>query len=197
MTPTRAREIMHEWVASPALRAHMEAVAACCRGYAEKLDPAQADRWFIAGLLHDFDYEKHPTGQEHPIVGLKHLASLQPPDDVDQEIRDAIAGHAAERTGVMRTTPMAKTLFACDELAGFIVACCKVRPDGIASLEPKSVKKKLKDKSFAAAVSRDDISMGVGELAPLCGSPDTAAFEGQHIQNCIDAIRGSRERIGI
>jgi predicted hydrolase (HD superfamily) len=165
--------------------------------YAEKLDPGSADRWFVTGLLHDFDYERHPTAQEHPMVGVRHLASLTPPDDVDQEIRDAILGHAAERTGVARATPMAKTLYACDELAGFIVACCKVRPEGIATLEPKSVKKKLKDRSFAAAVSREDIAVGVGELGPLCGVADAAAFEAQHIQNCIDAIRASRERVGV
>ena len=186
---------MHEWVRSPSLRGHMEAVAACCRAYAEKLAPADADRWFVAGLLHDFDYEKHPTPQEHPIVGVAHLASLIGDDAVDTQIRDAILGHAAERTGVIRSTPMSKTLFACDEFAGFIVACCKVRPDGIASLEPKSVSKKLKDKAFAAAVSRDDIAQGAAELAPLLGGTDAVAFQSQHIQTCIEAIRSAWDRI--
>ncbi|MGD9690607.1 MAG: HD domain-containing protein [Phycisphaerales bacterium] len=197
MTPERARGLMHEWVASPALRAHMEAVAACTRAYGVRLDPPQADRWFVAGLLHDFDYERHPTGAEHPVVGVKHLATLTGDDEVDAEIREAILGHAAERTGVARTAPMAKALFACDELAGFIVACCKVRPDGIASLEPRSVKKKLKDKAFAAAVSRADIAMGVAELAGLCGSADAGAFEAEHIAACIEAIKGARDRIGV
>lgn len=167
---------MHEWVQNPALRVHMESVAACMRAYAMKLDPGQSEQWAVAGLLHDFDYERHPTATEHPVVGVKHLEGL----GVDSEIREAILGHASERTGVARVTPMAKALFAVDELAGFIVACAKVRPDGIVSLEPKSVVKKLKTASFAAAVSREDISNGIREL----GVEETA-----HIQACIDAIR--------
>jgi putative nucleotidyltransferase with HDIG domain len=181
---------MHEWVLSESLRAHMETVGLCCRAYAMRLDPANADRWQAAGILHDFDYEKHPTAEEHPKVGVAHLRTL----GVDQETLDAILGHASERTGVKRETPMAKALFACDELAGFIVACAKVRPNGISDLEPKSVKKKLKDRAFAANVSREDIAVGVAELAPLCGG-DPAAFEAQHIQTCIDAIRGSELRL--
>jgi predicted hydrolase (HD superfamily) len=173
---------MEEWTVNPALRAHMECVGACMRAYAERNEPAQADRWFIAGLLHDFDYEKHPTPEEHPVVGVAHLRSI----GVDGEILDAILGHAAERTGVARTTPMARTLFAVDELAGFIVACAKVRPAGIADLEVKSVKKKLKDRSFAAAVSREDIARGAEEL----GVPDD-----EHIQVCIDAIKPEATRL--
>jgi len=179
MSPSEARALMHEWTASPALRVHMEAVAACVTAYAARLDPAQSDRWFVCGILHDFDYEKHPSKTEHPFVGVKLLESL----GVDGEIRTAILGHA-DYSGVPRETPMAKALFACDELAGFIVACAKVRPDGLASLEPKSVKKKLKDKGFAAAVSREDIAIGVAELAPLTGLDEDA-----HIQVCIDAVR--------
>ncbi len=162
----------------------MESVGLCMREYAAKLAPADADRWQTAGILHDFDYEKHPTGDEHPKVGVAHLRTL----NVDNEILDAILGHAAERTGVARQTPMAKALFACDELAGFIVACAKVRPNGISDLEPKSVKKKLKDKAFAANVSREDIAVGVAELALLMGQ-DPATFDTAHIQTCIDAIR--------
>lgn len=188
MTLDQARSLMHEWVASPALRVHMEAVAACMSAYARRLDPAQEERWAIAGLLHDFDYEKHPAPEEHPVVGVNHLASL----GVDEEIREAILGHASERTGVARRTPMAKTLFAVDELAGFIVACCKVRPNGIADLAPSSVRKKLKDRSFAAAVSREDIAQGAREIGALTG-----ADEAQHIQACIDAMRSERERLGI
>lgn len=171
-----ARDLMHAWVQNPGLRTHMEAVAACMRAYATFSDPVQADRWAIAGLLHDFDYEKHPSPEEHPLVGVAHLRTL----GVDEEILDAILGHAADRTGVVRRTPMAKTLFAVDELAGFIVACGKVRPDGLASLEPKSVIKKLKTPSFAAAVSRDDIATGIRELG---------VDESGHLQRCIDAIR--------
>jgi predicted hydrolase (HD superfamily) len=123
------------------------------------------------------------------------------PDDaerlgVDEDIRTAILGHA-DFSGVPRVSPMSIALYACDELAGFIVACCKVRPNGIGDLEPKSVKKKLKDKAFAAAVNREDINRGFGELGPVCGEPDPAAFGTQHIQTCIDALRGERERLGL
>lgn len=180
MNLSQARALMHEWVQSPALRIHMETVAACMGRYAALLDPTHEEQWRTAGLLHDFDYERHPTADEHPKVGVAHLATL----GVDDVILNAIRGHASERTGYTRTTPMDKALFACDELAGFIVACAKVRPDGLATLEPKNVKKKLKDKAFAAAVSRDDITLGVSELAPLAN-----ITEDQHIQNCIDAIR--------
>jgi len=173
---------MHEWVQSPALRVHMEAVAASIGAYAQTLDAANEERWRIAGLLHDFDYEKHPMAQQHPMVGVAHLRTL----GVDDEILNAILGHASDRTGVVRETPMAKVLFAVDELSGFIVACAKVRPNGIADLEAKSVRKKLKDKAFAAAVSREDIAQGVLELGPLTALDETA-----HIQVCIDAIRAA------
>ncbi len=175
--------LMREWTESESLRAHMEAVAACMNAYAAQLSPDDSERWIIAGLLHDFDYEKHPSPEEHPYVGVKHLESI----GVDEEIRKAILGHA-EYTGTVRDTPMAKALFAVDELSGFIVACAKVRPTGIADLTPKSVKKKLKDRSFAAAVSRDDITDGAAEF----GVDLT-----EHIQTCIDAIRSERDRIGV
>jgi putative nucleotidyltransferase with HDIG domain len=189
--PERARQLMHEWTASPALRVHMECVAACTAAYARKLAPADVDRWFIAGLLHDFDYEKHPSAEEHPVVGVAHLASI----GVDEDIRRAILAHAP-RTGETRSTPIAKALFACDELAGFLVACSKVRPDGFATLEPSSVKKKLKNKAFAAAVSRDDIAVGTRELAELLAK-DAATFEDEHFQTCIDAIKSAAPTIGI
>lgn len=188
-SPDRARALMHEWTASPALRVHMECVAACTAAYGQKMAPSDSERWFVAGLLHDFDYEKHPTAEEHPVVGVAHLASL----GVDEEIRRAILAHAP-RTGEPRSTPLAKALFACDELAGFIVACAKVRPDGLATLEPSSVRKKLKNKAFAAAVSREDIATGVQELAGLLNK-DPAAFEDEHFQTCIDAIRTDWPRI--
>ena len=178
-----ARALMHEWTASESLRAHMEAVAACMRAYADQWAPDDADRWVVAGLLHDFDYEKHPSTDEHPFVGVKHLERI----GVDEEIRVAILGHA-EYSGTPRETPMTKALFAVDELAGFIVACAKVRPSGIEDMAPKSVKKKLKDKSFAAAVSRDDITNG----AEAFGVGLT-----EHIQTCINAIRNERHRIGV
>jgi predicted hydrolase (HD superfamily) len=138
----------------------------------------------VCGLLHDFDYERHPSKEDHPFVGVEHLRSR---GDVDAEILSAILGHA-EYSGVQRSTPMAKALFAVDELAGFIVACCKVRPNGIADLEPKSVRKKLRDKAFAAAVSREDIARGTAELG---------VDEAAHIQTCIDALRADRARLGL
>jgi predicted hydrolase (HD superfamily) len=183
-TLTDARQLMHDWTASPALRVHMEAVSAAVESYANLLDPSNAQRWAIAGLLHDFDYEKHPTEEEHPIVGVDHLRSL----GVDDEICTAILAHAP-RTGTPRDRPMSVALFACDELSGFIVACSKVRPDGLASLNASSVRKKLKDKAFAAAVSRDDIAVGTLELAALLNKQVTPEFESEHIQRCIEAIK--------
>ena len=109
LTIDQARNLMHQWVASPALRLHMECVAACMAAYARELEPASVDRWIVAGLLHDFDYEKHPSREEHPFVGVRHLESL----GVDDETRTAILGHA-EYSGVPRETPMARTLFAVD-----------------------------------------------------------------------------------
>ena len=183
MTIDQARKLMNEWTTSPALRIHMESVAACMAAYADQVDPAQRERWIICGLLHDMDDERHPTPAEHPTVGVNHLRQL----GVDDEICTAILGHA-EYLNVPRVTPMARTLFAVDELAGFIVACCKVRPNGIADLEPSSVRKKQKDKAFAAAVSREDIRKGIAELG---------VDETQHIQKCINAMRGERARLGL
>lgn len=180
---------MHEWTSSESLRTHMECVAACMRALSERLEPGQGDRWTVCGLLHDYDYERHPSAEEHPYVGVQELERR----GVDGEIREAILGHA-EYTGTPRRTPMAKGLFAVDELSGLIVACAKVRPEGIASLEPRSVRKKLKDRSFAAAVSREDIARGIDELSPLMGegyAPD------DHIALCIDAIRSEAQRLGL
>ncbi|MGA0173665.1 MAG: HD domain-containing protein [Phycisphaerales bacterium] len=183
MNIDQARSLMHEWVASESLRGHMEAVAACMAHHAQDAAPEEVERWTVAGLLHDFDYERHPTPAEHPFVGVEHLRAA----GVDAEILEAILGHA-EYSGVPRTTAMAKHLFACDELAGFIVAVAKVRPNGIADLEAKSVRKKLKDKAFAAAVSREDIARGVEELG---------ADPSEHIARCIEAIRGASGRVGV
>ncbi len=181
MMPAEARALMHEWTQSLSLRTHMECVAACMGAYARLLDASDEDRWIVAGLLHDFDYERHPTKEEHPFVGVRHLESL----GVDANIREAILGHA-EYSGVPRRSPMARVLFAVDELAGFLVACARVRPDGFAGLEPKSVRKKLKDKAFAAAVNRDDVRIGFEELLPLL--PE-GFDESAHFQTCVEAIR--------
>ncbi len=184
ITIEQARTLMHDWVASDALRIHMEAVACCMAAYARTVEPEQEDRWRIAGLLHDFDYERHPTEAEHPFVGTTHLRER---GDVDEEIIEAILGHA-QYSGTPRTTAMAKHLFAVDELAGFLVACCKVRPNGIADLAPKSVKKKLKTDNFAAGCDRQDIADGMDDL----GLEPT-----EHIQRCIDALRADGDRLGI
>ena len=184
MNVNEARSLMNEWTQSPALRVHMEAVAACMAAYADRLAPDQKDRWVVAGLLHDMDYERHPSQEAgHPFVGVEHLRGL----GVDDETLTAILGHA-DYSGVPRTTAMAKALYAVDELAGFIVACCKVRPNGVGDLEPSSVKKKLKDKAFAAAVSREDIKRGAAELG---------VDETEHVRTCIEAIRSQRERLGV
>ena len=175
MTLGRARELVHEWITNPALRVHAECVAACMGAYAEKLQPDQKERWQVCGLLHDLDWERHPNREEHPFVAVKFLREK----GVDEEILTAILGHA-DYSGTPRQTAMAKALYAIDELAGFIVACAKVRPNGIAELEPGSVKKKLKTKEFAAAVSREDIAAGSAEMG---------VDETQHMQTCIDAIR--------
>src|SRR5688572_227128 len=184
MNIEEARTVLHEWVQSPALRVHMEAVAACMGAYADMLAPDQRGRWVVAGLLHDMDYERHPSQEAgHPFVAVEHLRGM----GVDEEILTAILGHA-EYSGVARQTPMAKALFAVDELAGFIVACAKVRPNGVADLEPSSVKKKLRDKGFAAAVSREDIRTGVTELG---------VDEAEHIRTCIEAVGGEQVRLGV
>ena len=184
MTVDEARALMHEWTQSVALRNHMECVAVCMAAYADRYEPDQRDRWIVTGLLHDMDYDKHPTSEEHPFVGVDHMRGR---GDVDDEILAAILGHA-EYSGVPRETMLARVLFAVDELAGFIGACCKVRPNGIADLEPKSVRKKLKDKAFAAAVSRQDIQQGIEEL----GVDQT-----EHLQTCIDALRAEAGRLGL
>jgi predicted hydrolase (HD superfamily) len=184
MTVEEARALMEEWTQSPALRVHMECVAACMGAYADRLQPGERERWVAAGLLHDMDYEKHPSQEAgHPFMAVEHLRGL----GVDEEVLTAILGHA-EYSGTPRETPMAKALFAVDELAGFIVACAKVRPNGIADLEPSSVKKKLKDKGFAAAVSRDDVRKGTAELG---------VDETEHLRTCIEAIKSERERLGV
>jgi len=183
MNVDEARALMRDWVGSEALRVHMESVAACCAAYAKLEAPEEVDRWMVTGLLHDYDYERHPTREEHPFVGVAHLESI----GVDEEIRLAILGHASY-TGTPRESRLAKVLFGVDELSGFIVACAKVRPNGIADLKAKSVKKKLKDKRFAAAVNRDEIEEGIEELG---------VDRDEHITRCIEAIRGEAERLGV
>jgi predicted hydrolase (HD superfamily) len=149
-----AEALLHEWVESDALRRHCRAVELAMRAYADDLGE-DADAWGCVGLLHDFDWERHPTLEQHPQDGEPILAAAGYPD----WFRRAILSHA-DHTGVSRETPLEKHLFACDELSGFLHACGLVRPTGLAGITPKSVKKKLKDKRFAANVNRDDITRG-------------------------------------
>ena len=159
-----ALALMHDYTASDALRKHMYAVEIAMRAMAERYG-ADPDEWGVVGLVHDFDYERFPNAdhapdREHPAEGVRILAErgLRP------EAQRAILGHAAY-TGTPRTTPLAKALFAVDELSGFLVACALVRPSrSLADLEVSSVKKKLKDKAFARGVSRDDVTTGAAEL---------------------------------
>src|SRR3989454_2230641 len=155
----RAWGLLTEFTQSESLRKHALAVEACMRAYARKLG-GDENLWGVAGLLHDFDYEKWPSLDDHPYKGNEILKERGWPD----EIRRAIMSHA-EYTGVPRETPMERALFACDELAGFITACALVKPGkSLAEVEAKSVRKKMKDKAFARSVSRDDIVRGAAEL---------------------------------
>ena len=149
---------MCTWTQSDSLRKHMLAVEAAMRAYARRFGEDE-EKWGITGLLHDMDYEKHPTPDEHPMVGVRELESRGYPEDVIH----AIKGHA-DYLDVPRDTLMSKTLYAVDELSGFIVACALMRPEGLENMKAKSVRKKMKQKSFAAAVNRDDIVRGAEEL---------------------------------
>jgi putative nucleotidyltransferase with HDIG domain len=151
-------ELMCTWTESDSLRKHMLAVEAAMRAYARRFGEDE-EKWGITGLLHDMDYEKHPTPDEHPMVGVRELESRGYPQDVIH----AIEGHA-DYLDVPRDTLMSKTLYAVDELSGFIVACALMRPEGLENMKAKSVRKKMKQKSFAAAVNREDIVRGAEEL---------------------------------
>lgn len=159
-----ALALMQEWTPSESLRGHMLAVEGAMRAYAAQYGE-DVERWGLAGLLHDFDYERfpndaHAADAEHPSEGVRHLRSLGYPEDV----LEAILGHA-DYTGVARTTRMAKALFAVDELCGLVTACALVRPSrSVMDLEVSSVKKKMKDKAFARGVSREDVVNGAAEL---------------------------------
>lgn len=181
--PTRqeALALLHEWVENDALRKHMLSVEAAVRHYA-RLRGADEDVWGLAGLLHDLDWEKHP--EHHPLKAVERLRGLGYPE----EVVHAILAHRDEFTGVAPETELDKVLYACDELSGLVFACCLVRPTGIDDLTPKSVVKKLKDRAFAAGVSREDVERGIG----LIGLERSA-----HIQNVIDGIRQVGAELGI
>jgi putative nucleotidyltransferase with HDIG domain len=175
-------ELLCEWTESTSLRKHMLAVEAAMRAYARKFGEDE-EKWGITGLLHDMDYEKHPTPDEHPMVGVRELESRGYPQDVIH----AIKSHA-DYLDVPRDTLMSKTLYAVDELSGFIVACALVRPEGLEGLKAKSVRKKMKQKSFAAAVNREDIVRGAEELGVDLS---------EHIEFVALALRERSEALGL
>ena len=154
-----AWNLLCEWTQSESLRRHMLAVAAAMRAYAPRYD-GDVELWGLTGLLHDLDYERHPNLQDgHPRYAIAELEHRGYPP----ELVRAVASHA-DFMGVPRETPMEKALYAVDELCGFVLACAYVRPDGLVGMTPKSVKKKLKQPSFAAAVDRDELRRGAEEL---------------------------------
>ena len=173
--------LLEQWVENEGLRKHMYAVEAAVRHYA-RLRGGDEDVWGLAGLLHDLDWEKHPD--EHPLKAVGRLRELGYPE----EVLHAILAHRSDFTGVEPVSELDKVLVACDELSGLVFAACLVRPSGIDDLAPKSVVKKLKDKAFAAGVSRDEVERGV-ELIGL--------ERAQHIQNVIDGLRAAGAELGI
>ena len=188
MNRNEALALLHEHTQSPSLRQHMLSVEAAMRAYASKSgeDP---DRWGIVGLLHDFDYERFPNHEHSPTEGHPSWGvRLMRERGLSEDMCRAILGHASY-IGVPRDSLMAKTLFAVDELCGFLVACALVRPSrSFADLEVSSVKKKLKDKAFARAVNRDEVSQGAQELGvPLDG----------HIAFVIQALRPVEGALGL
>jgi predicted hydrolase (HD superfamily) len=193
-TRTEAWSVLNQYTQSPGLLKHALAVEACMSAHGEQQavalglseDHANALRetYRITGLLHDFDYEKYPSAEEHPFVGNKILTEQGWPE----EIREAIMGHA-QYSGVERKTHLAKALFACDELAGFLTAVSLVKPTkSIFDVDVESVRKKMKDKAFARGVHREDIIQGAQELGL-----DTDA----HIGFCIAAMRSNAAALGL
>ena len=184
MEPTReqAWETLNRYTKSEALLRHALAVEAAVGAYAERFGEDE-EQWRATALLHDFDYEIHPTLDKHPREGAPILREEGWPE----EVIEAVLSHGSH-LGLPRDTPLKKTLFACDELAGFIHACGLVRPDGIATLEPKSVKKKLKQPSFAAGVHRDEVYAG----AELLGLELD-----EHIANVVAALQPIAAELGL
>ncbi|MGA3082536.1 MAG: HAD family hydrolase [Terracidiphilus sp.] len=190
----QAWQLLTEWTQSESLRKHALAVEACVTAMGE----AEAGRLGLAGqehaalvelysttaLLHDFDYERHPTAEEHPFVGVRELERMGWPE----ELRTAILGHA-QYSGVPRITHLAKSLFACDELAGFLTACALVKPaKAIADVEVASVRKKMKDKAFARGVNREDVITGAAELGVELDA---------HIAFCLEAMKRRAGELGL
>jgi putative nucleotidyltransferase with HDIG domain len=179
----QAWEIVCEFVKSDSLRRHALAVETCVTAYARKLGDDE-QKWALAALLHDFDWEIHPAAPDHPMKGELLLAER----GVDEEIRRAILSHA-DYSGVARVSPLEKTLYACDELAGFLTACSYVKPGrSIQEVDVKSVRKKLKDKAFARNVNRDDILRGAAEMGVDLD---------EHIDFCIRAMQAHAAELGL
>jgi putative nucleotidyltransferase with HDIG domain len=187
MFRTVAREeawsLLIEFTQSESLRKHALAVEACMRAYARKLGGDES-LWGLVGLIHDFDYEKYPSAEDHPFKGSEILKER----GYSEEIRRAILSHA-EYSGVPRETPMEKALFACDELAGFITAATLVKPSkSLSELDARSVRKKMKDKAFARSVNREDIVNGAADLG--------VDLE-EHITFCIEAMKAVAGDLGL
>jgi predicted hydrolase (HD superfamily) len=193
-TRERAWELLQQWTQSPSLIKHALAVETCVRAYGEREADARGltgserdafvEIYSMTGLLHDFDYERHPSREDHPFVGNRLLVEQGWPE----AIRTAILGHA-EYSGVPRESHLAKALFACDELAGFLTACSLVKPTkSIFDVDLAGVKRKMKDKAFARGVNRDDITTGAAELdVPL----------ENHIAFCILAMQRNADALGL
>ena len=183
MNREKAWQTVCEFVQSDGLRKHMLAVEACMAAYARKYGEDE-EKWAITALLHDFDWEIHPQAPDHPMKGEPMLAER----GVSEEIRRAILSHA-NYSGVPRESLLEKSLFACDELAGFLTACAYVKPGrSIAEVEVKSVRKKLKDKAFARAVNRDDVINGAAEMGLDLD---------EHIAFCIEAMKERAATLGL
>lgn len=183
MQRTDAIALVHEYTQSLSLRRHMLAVEAAVRAYARKFGEDEA-KWGLVGLLHDFDYERWPDPPDHPLQG----AAILKERGYSEEVIYAIKSHADYLTDCPRVSQLDKTLYACDELAGFITACAMVKPERIVGLEARSVKKKLKQKSFAASINRDDIARGAADLGVDLD---------EHIQFVIDAMTPIATELGL
>src|SRR3954463_13017993 len=175
--------LLCEYTPSESLRKHARSVEACMRAYAKKLGEDE-QKWGLTGLIHDFDYERWPSAEDHPFRGNEILTQLGYPED----IRRAILSHA-DYSGVKRETPMEKALYACDELSGLITAATLVKPSkSIADLDAGSVRRKMKDKAFARSVNRDDITNGAADLG--------VELE-EHIAFCISAMKEIAGELGL
>jgi predicted hydrolase (HD superfamily) len=176
-----ALQLLEQWVDNPALRNHMKAVEAAVRFYARSFGENE-EQWGLAGLLHDLDWEKHPD--QHPLRAVEELRAR----GYGEDILHAILAHRADFTGVSPESRLDRTLMACDELTGLVNATALVRPNGIDDLTPKSVKKKMKDPTFAKGVNREEVLHGTELLGVELDS---------HIQNVIEAMRAVAPELGI